>query len=199
MKQTGNILTGDRYPWKAEIVGDDIIVRGQHGTWFGGSDDPIDDGQTASGISTKSNPLFFGCSLPMDYTVGAMGNPNPPHNPCHGSPLPKLPWGTNVEVINRDNGKSGLCKLIDIGPSAPPEATAAIDLTQAFFTFLGQPKTAGTIHVDFRIIKGAKLACLFPVVANPEATNPVVVNESDSMSDKPSLIITPNFGPTMGV
>ena len=182
MKQEGNILSGERYPWTAVIEGDDIVVRGQHGTWFGGSDDPLDDGQTASGISTKSNPNYLGCALPIDFTAGILGRLNLPHNPCHGSPLPRLHWGTNVEVTNRDNGMKGICKLIDIGPSAPPVATAAIDLTQAFFVSLGQPKSHGTINVDFRIIGGAKIAGLFGA-AIPDS----------------GITITPEFGPSQTV
>ena len=60
------ILKGSRYPWTASVIGNDIVVTGQIATWFGGANDPQDDGETASGVSTKANPDFFGCALPMD-------------------------------------------------------------------------------------------------------------------------------------
>ena len=78
-------------------------------------------------------------------------------NPCQGSPLKKIPWFTNVVVTNRANHASVTVKLIDLGPSAPPAAHAAIDLTQEAFTTLGGDLKAGRLLVDFRIINGAKL------------------------------------------
>ena len=35
-------------------------------TWFGGDDDPEDNGQTASGVPTKGNPTLLGCALPLN-------------------------------------------------------------------------------------------------------------------------------------
>lgn len=165
-------LTGTRYPWAALVEGDDLVVRGEEATWFGGSDDPMDDGRTASGVSTKANPHLLGCSLPMDL------GPFAKHNPCEGSPLPKLPWFTKVVVINRSNGTELKVQLIDLGPSAPPVATAAIDLTQAAFRALGGDLKAGRMHVDFRIVGAAKLLGL------ADALQP---------ASAPSLEVTPNF------
>ena len=181
MTQTGNILSGTRYPWTAEIVGDDIVIRGQHATWFGGSDDPLDDGQTASGISTKSNPNYLGCAFPMDYGQEAK------HNPCAGSPLPRFPWGTNVEFTNRDNGIVQIGKLIDIGPSAPPVASAAADLTQPLFKLLGGNLGDGKINVDARIIGGAKLAGL-------SAPSLQVATTATPPPPDSGLTITPDYG-----
>lgn len=146
------VLHGSRYPWTATVEGNDIVVTGQGATWFGGDDDPQDDGSTASGMSTKSNPQIMGCALPLDY-----GTPLSKENPCQGSPLKKIPWFTNVVVTNRANHASVTVKLIDLGPSAPPAAHAAIDLTQEAFTTLGGDLKAGRLLVDFRIINGAKL------------------------------------------
>jgi len=171
MSRHNNILTGARYPWPATIDGNDLVVTGVHATWFGGSDDPIDDGSTASGMSTKSNPQMMGCALPMDY-----GRSH--HNPCAGSPIPKLPWFTSVVVTSADTGIDVHVKLIDLGPSAPPQATAAIDLTQAAFKALGGKLKAGRLNVSFRILGAAK-----------------ILGVSDPEADPPSLVITPNFGP----
>ena len=184
MTRTGNILSGTRYPWTAEIVGDDLVVTGQFATWFGGSDDQQDDGSTASGISTKRNPAILGCALPLDY-----GRDH--DNPCAGSPFPKLPWFTNVEVTNRENGQKLTVKLIDLGPSAPPEATAAIDLSQAAFVALGGSLRVGRIPVDYRVIGGAKL------LGRSTVTVPLGTIESEhGAPPDPGITITPTFGPT---
>jgi hypothetical protein len=149
------VLKGTRYPWTAIVDGDDLLVSNQIATWFGGSDDPEDNGSTASGISTKSNPGIIGCALPMDN-----GKPLSDDNPCQGSPIPKLPWFTTVLVTNLNNGVQVPFKLIDLGPSAPPVAHAAIDLTQHGFQALGGNLDIGNIHVSYRIINGAKLSGL---------------------------------------
>jgi len=134
-----------RYPWTPAVVNGDILVTGRHATWFGGANDPQDDGETASGISTKANPRLLGCALPMDF------GPKAKHNPCAGSPLPRLPWFARVVVTNVANGRSLTVQLIDLGPSAAPVAEAAIDLTQAAFVALGGDLEVGKITVDFRI------------------------------------------------
>ena len=60
------LLTGDG-TWHLfpTIVGDDICVHDQIATWFGGDSGPQDDGETASGIRTKSRQLLMGCSVPL--------------------------------------------------------------------------------------------------------------------------------------
>jgi len=142
------VLKGSAYPWTATIDGNDIVISDVHATWFGGSDDPEDDGQTASGVSTALHPNYLGCALPLNY------------GPCSGSPIPKLPWMTQVQVTNLDNEKQITVELIDLGPSPPPKATAAIDLTQAAFIALVDELGIGVLHVDYRILNGAKLAGL---------------------------------------
>lgn len=168
------VLTGTRYPWKVLVEGDDLVVRGEEATWFGGSNDPMDDGRTASGISTIANPKLLGCSLPMDL------GPKAKSNPCKGSPLPRLPWFTKVLVTHRVSGQEITTQLIDLGPSAPPVATAAIDLTQAAFVKLGGKLKAGRMPVDFRILGGAK-------------TLGIAESKKEEPSDS-GLSITPNFG-----
>ena len=181
MTRTGNILSGSAYPWTVEIQGDNLVVTGQHATWFGGSNDPQDDGSTASGMSTKRNPSILGCALPMDF--------NRPHdNPCAGSPLPKLPWFTTILV--KSNGLKLLVKLIDLGPAAPPKASAAIDLTQAAFIALGGDIRTGRIPVDFEVIGGAKLLGLTETVTSSDDKT----DQDQIPASQPGLVVTPEFG-----
>jgi len=133
-------ITGDpRFGFTVEIDGDDLVAKSVSATWFGGSNDPEDNGETASGISTAKNPLLMGCSLPMDF------------GPCKGSPIPRLPWKTIVEVTHE--GQTIQLPVIDLGPSRG--TGNAIDLTQAAFRRF-HPLSVGKIKVDFRIIGGAK-------------------------------------------
>lgn len=150
--QTPRTLTGSRYPWTVQVVGDDLIVTNQRATWFGGEADVKsgqDDGETASGINTVRNPHYMGCALPMDFHRSH-------NNPCAGSPLPAIPWLTEVEVTCPATNRTVTVRLIDLGPSAPPVAHAAIDLMQDAFVALGGNLDAGELRVDFRIIGGAK-------------------------------------------
>ena len=142
------ILKGDgSFSFTAEIEGDDIIVKNVPCTWFGGTDDPQDSGETASGFSTKDHPHAPGCSLPMDGFH---------HAATDGSPIPRLPWKTMVEVTNRANGQKTSVPLIDLGPNKAAASHAAIDLTKPAFTSIGGSINAGVIKVDYRIPGGAK-------------------------------------------
>ena len=136
-----------RKPYKFEVIvdGEDLVVRDARATWFGGKDDPLDSGSTASGINTKDNPDIMGCALPLNY------------GPCVGSPLPKMPYKTTkVKVYNKSNGKIIVIPLIDLGPSPPPHAYAQIDLTQAAFKALGGNLKTGELSVSYRVLGGAK-------------------------------------------
>ena len=140
------LLRGDgRYGFTARVEGDDLVVSGVRATWFGGADDPDDNGQTASGLSTRRHPDLLGCALPMNgYRL------------TRGSPLPDLPYmTTTVRVACPATGKQATLPLIDLGPSAPPHAHAAIDLTCAAFRALGGDPGQGSLTVDFRIPGGA--------------------------------------------
>ena len=124
------VLEGDgtSYKFKLAVDGPNLVVDSARATWFGGPDDEDDDGETASGIvNTRQNPDYIGLSLPM-YEVSKA---------CHGSPIPKLPWGTHVRITNIATGVSVIATLVDVGPSAPPLAQGDIDLC---------PKTMQTIH-----------------------------------------------------
>jgi hypothetical protein len=140
------------WPWVVVIDGDDARIIPRQGrklsaSWFGGNDDPLDNGETASGILTKGNPMLKGCSLPMrisnKHTVKS----------CHGSPIQNLPWRTIVKV--RKGDKTISIPLIDVGPAK--YAGEVLDLTQAAFAEFAAKK-AGIVSVDeITIIGGAKM------------------------------------------
>lgn len=152
---TGNltILRGDgSWPWSAHIDGDDIIVLDVWATCFGGSADPQDSGETASGISTKDNPDLAACALPMAYSGPAKAL----RAALGGSPIPKLPWKTNVIVTDRSNGRQCTIPVIDLGPGK--RTGNAIDLTVAAARWFVKRATATNfkLRVDYRIVGGAR-------------------------------------------
>ena len=122
------------------------MVQNVKATWFGGDEDPEDDGRTASGVMTKGNPALLGCSLPMTGCQNLH---------AEGSPLPRLPWKIAVQVTCRETGRQLKLPFIDIGPSKHAKSLAAIDLTQAAFTALGGIKNRGVLTVDYRVLGGA--------------------------------------------
>lgn len=143
----GGVLNGDgTWPWTARIDGDDIVVDNCRATCFGGSNDPQDNGETASGISTKNNPDLAAVSLPMDFGDRV---PN-----TKGSPIPKVPWKTVVMVTA--NGASHHWPVIDIGPAK--RTGNALDLTLAAAKLFNPHATASNFEVQcsYRIIGGAK-------------------------------------------
>jgi hypothetical protein len=128
--------------WKLNFSGDILIVG--TASWFGGDNDPDDDGQTASGLVTKGNPTLMGCALPIPTCAATAG-----------SPLPKLPYlSTFVEVMA--NGKTITVPLIDVGPAL--DQNRPIDLTVAAFQALGGDLQVGLIpNCRIRIIGAATL------------------------------------------
>jgi len=120
------------------VDGDDIVLRGA-APRFGGTDDPDDDGETVSGVNTKLRPWMQGCALPLNY------------GPCAGSPIPKMPWGSRVEVTY--DGKTITVPAIDPGPAR--DTGYAIDLTVAAFEDFA-PRDVGKIVVDYRILGAAE-------------------------------------------
>lgn len=111
------------WPFVAVQDGEDIVLRARTGaqmrvTWFGGDNDPQDNGETASGIRTRGNPTISGCALPMGCIKA-----------CQGSPIPRLPWRTLVTVS--DGTRDLTVPLIDIGPAWKTRNT--LDLTQYAF------------------------------------------------------------------
>jgi hypothetical protein len=153
MSEDLTILKGDgTWPWSAHIDGDDIVFEGE-ATAFGGSNDPEDNGQTASGISTKNNPKLEACALPRCYTgknksvLAALG----------GSPIPAgIPFRTRVRITCGD--VSFVCPFIDLGPAK--STGHVIDLTQAAARRINSKATTWNFcaHVQARILGGARYA-----------------------------------------
>ncbi len=136
------MLAGDgTWSFTAIVDGNDIVVRNATATWFGGANDPEDNGETASGISTKKRPDIEGCAIPMNY------------GPCAGSPLPKVPWGTRVEVTHLATGEKITVPVIDLGPAR--STGNALDLTVAAFKQFA-PLSQGKITVDYRVLDAAR-------------------------------------------
>ena len=152
-------ITVPGWSFSVIVLGDDLLVENTTATWFGGDNDPMDNGLTASGVKTKGNPGILGCSLPMNY----QGKCQATRKAVGGSPLPMLPYGlrpngmpkpggTNVIVTRGD--KSLTVPLIDIGPAR--WAKDGIDLTIAAFQALGGHRKQGVIPVSYRILGGRK-------------------------------------------
>ena len=135
-------LTGDgTWGFTAIVDGDDIIVRNAVATWFGGVGDPEDNGETASGVNTKKRPNILGCALPMNF------------GPCAGSPIPKVPWGTQVEITHLATEKTITVPVIDLGPARG--TGHAIDLSVAAFQQFA-PLRIGRVVVNYRVIGVAR-------------------------------------------
>lgn len=153
---SGGELAGDgTWPWKAHIDGDDIVVLGARATCFGGSSDPQDNGDTASGISTKKNPDLAAVSLPMDG-LAFHGLSRAEHAALDGSPIPRIPWNTPVEVTS--GGITFTFPVIDLGPGK--RTGNALDLTIAAARMFN-PKASATnfeLRCDYRILGGAQFA-----------------------------------------
>ena len=159
------ILRGDgTWPWFAEIVGEDIVVRGAKVTAFGGDDDPQDSGMTASGVPTRGNANLKGCALPMRYD----GSNSKVKIALGGSPIPKMPFGllppdgrknpngAHVEVTDPVKGTKIEVPVIDLGPAK--RTGNALDLTVAAARVFRPDATARnfSMRLDFRILKGAR-------------------------------------------
>lgn len=135
------------------IVGEDLLLTNVRVTCFGGTDDPQDSGDTASGVSTK-NPATLGCALPRNYT----GPHGPTRRALQGSPIPeKLPWKTPVEFTDLKTGKTLTVPFIDLGPNLETTTNAG-DLTVAAAKHFNPNATARNFEMmaDIRIIGGAK-------------------------------------------
>lgn len=142
-------IASEGWSFSVRIDGDDLVCDNCTATWFGGCDDPLDNGQTASGVPTCGNPELLGCALPV------VAN----HPSTAGSPLayPKpnrIPWHTRVEVSYK--GRMLTVPLIDNGPAK--SANDAIDLTQAAFRYFAPIKQGVLKGVSFRVLGAAKYA-----------------------------------------
>lgn len=132
---------------KARIDGDDIVIEPGVVTAFGGKDDTMDSGDTASGLSTKDNPDYIGCALPMR---------NDSNSQLRGSPIPKLPWKTLVRFTDLVSGIEVNTKLIDEGPAKWTKHIG--DLTEAAAQLFDKDATANDFEriLSIRIVGGAK-------------------------------------------
>lgn len=148
-KKTVRILRSPGFGFQVEVDGNDLVVRDTRATCFGGSNDPQDSGETASGISTKDNPGIKACSLPMNYT----GSHRPTRDALFGSPLPRLPWKTKVHVTCE--GHTYILPVIDLGPAK--YTGNGIDLTVAAAMDIDPAATARNFsrRVTYRIPGGA--------------------------------------------
>lgn len=146
------LLTGDgTWEWMAIAEEEDIVVLNITATCFGGANDPQDSGETSSGVSTKDNPDLKGCALPMIYH----GSNKALKKALGGSPLPKVPWFTNVVV--EIAGKSITVPVIDLGPAK--NGRVALDLTIAAAREFNPNASATNFlaqNVTYRILGGAK-------------------------------------------
>jgi hypothetical protein len=128
------------------VDGNDIVIKDGIVTAFGGASDTMDSGETASGLSTKDNPSFIGCALPMCRDTSPA---------LRGSPIPKLPWKTIV-IFSDDKGNQVSTKLIDEGPAK--WTRHAGDLTVAAAKLFDENATANNFEkkLDIRIVGGAQ-------------------------------------------
>lgn len=152
------VLRGTLPGWefiKARIDGGDIVIEDAIVTAFGGGADQMDSGETASGLSTKKNPDFLGCALPMRRAASAH---------LAGSPIPRLPWHTKVIFTNPATGLQVLTELIDEGPAK--WTGHAGDLTVAAARRFDPHATANRANLPrmtIRIVDGAHYANLQPL------------------------------------
>lgn len=146
-------LVGDgTWGWSAEIDGDDIVINNATATWFGGANDPLDNGQTSSGVSTKKNPKILGVALPVvSWHPSTKGSPL-----AFTRPKPKvaIPWRTKVSVTY--DGDTYEAELLDNGPAK--SAGDQCDLTQELFRKFAKLSVGVLKGVTARIHGAAKYA-----------------------------------------
>lgn len=142
-------ITGDgTWPWiKMVVDGNDLLIAPGIVTAFGGANDTMDSGQTASGVSTKDNPSYIGCALPMRRDSSSA---------LRGSPIPKLPWKTQVVFYDQEAGIEVNTKLIDEGPAKWTKHIG--DLTEAAAKMFDKHANANnfTRTLSIRIVGGSK-------------------------------------------
>lgn len=135
-----------------EIDGDDLVVRNVRCTCFGGTSDPQDNGETASGISTK-HPTVRGAALPRRYT-----GHNGPLLKALGDGLipPGVPFGLPVEITDLASGKQEWAPFIDIGPAT--HTGNYLDVTEAVAKRFDSDATSRNFEIrcDYRVVGGAR-------------------------------------------
>lgn len=135
------------------IDGDDLVVRGCWGTYFGDPSDDEDNGIGAGGFHVRAHPEFLGVSLPQRRFIGQFAGCPIPRIPICG-PDPDAKPGQLVRVYSPTTGKTVTAMLCDLGPSRRTQN--GIDLTIATAKALGLNLKRGRWKVDYRILEGAK-------------------------------------------
>jgi len=143
-KMMADVITRPGWAFGVRVEGEDLVVEDGRATCWGGFGDAQDDGETASGMSTRHVPEPFGVALPV----------LPNEASTAGSPLPLLPWGTVVKV----SWSSGefYAPLIDNGPAR--STGNAIDLTLRCARLVDAGATASDFEarVSYRVLGGAR-------------------------------------------
>jgi hypothetical protein len=130
-----------KWPFEAIVDGDDLVVEDIlitcFGGWGRGSADPQDNGNTASGLNTRTKAIN-GVSLPMDGRQFSTLSPAE-HRALDGSPIPRLfndrgltAWHTLVEVTIDGETFIPPDGVVDLGPglqASRPGEPHALDLT----------------------------------------------------------------------
>lgn len=147
------ILGDGTWPWTARIDGDDVVVDHCRMTCFGGSNDPQDSGATASGVSTKTNPLLAACALPMDGRMFP-GLSRAEHGALDGSPIPRVPWKTMVTVVA--DGIKLTIPVIDLGPGKRTGNALDLTIAAARLVKAGASATNFETFGSYRVIGAAK-------------------------------------------
>jgi hypothetical protein len=157
-------VVGDgTWPWFAMINGDDLVLNTVKATAFGGDNDRMDNGRTASGYNTKGHPNLIACSLPMRHDT--LFDHERGQYVLRGSPIPSMPFGlypdgtdnphgAHVDIIFPDKRVVFNVPVIDLGPAK--WTGNAIDLSIALARKYDPRATANNFEakVDVRI-KGA--------------------------------------------
>lgn len=140
------------------VVGKNQIV---YATYWGGSHDDMDSGETASGYPTKGHPDLLGCAIPMRVNNMAA---------LHGSPIPYMPFG--IKANGGPNPKGAFVRaycprteltivvpVIDLGPgkgaTRDPKRPHALDLTIAAWKALGLEVGGNPEPIQYRILGAA--------------------------------------------
>jgi hypothetical protein len=166
------VLSGDgSWSFTADIVGDDIVVHDIVITCFGGAFDPQDNGQTASGVNTKTNAIR-GVSIAMDGRQFT-GISSAVHRALDGAPIPRLrnahgltAWHLPVEVNIGNVFYTPPDGIVDLGPgkqASDPGKPHGLDLTPLAASYFAPNASLQSLSRNFemrgsfRIIGGAKL------------------------------------------
>lgn len=129
-----------------DLCCDDIII-----TCFGGGFDRQDNGSTASGVSTRGAGVF-GVSVAMrgeDFPHLSLAE----HHALDGAPIPRLPFGTLVEITINGRTYTPAAGIIDLGPghqaTSEPDEPHALDVTPQVGHVFEPGMTLPRISSDF--------------------------------------------------